>query len=225
MARNPMVGVTVRTAVAILAIVITGATDPVRINAQTPPLRGNQAVAQAIAQQIAHAGLSGYDIEVRYKDEQVSLKGVVGSEEDLTRLIQVVKEVAPTSTIDSRLTIRSSDEELPDHNLIAGIDQPPLAVDAPGNSATEPSADAKTKQQKRNTIILAMLVAGIALTGLLLVIVAIVVRGFLRKMARQSAANRRAELSLPPDVAAAAASPGDNVDESIPFSERETEVT
>jgi hypothetical protein len=65
-----------------------------------------------------------------------------------------------------------------------------------------------------------MLVAGIALTGLLLLIAAIAVRGFLRKVARQSEAKRRAELALPPDVAAAG-----EVDESVPFSERETEVT
>ena len=75
--------------------------------------------------------------------------------------------------------------------------------------------------------VLAMLVAGIALTGLLLLIAAIVARGFLRKVARESEAKRRAEFALPPDVAAAAAETASagKVDESVPFSERETEVT
>jgi hypothetical protein len=85
----------------------------------------------------------------------------------------------------------------------------------------------ESKLRQRSTIILAMLVAGIALTGLLLLIAAIVVRGFLRNVARRSEAQRGAELALPPDVATAAAedpSAGD-VDESVPFSERETEVT
>lgn len=101
-------------------------------------------------------------------------------------------------------------------------------VTVDGAAATSESTSesaAVSNQRKRNAIILAMLVAGIALTGLLLLIAAIVARGFLRKMAVQSEAKRRAELALPPDVAAAAAEAAADVDESIPISERETEVT
>lgn len=99
--------------------------------------------------------------------------------------------------------------------------------DAAAGTESPAESAAESNQRKRNAIILAMLVAGIALTGLLLVIVAIVVRGFLRKMARESEAKRAAELVLPPDVAATAAEAASagEIDESVPFSERETEVT
>lgn len=100
---------------------------------------------------------------------------------------------------------------------------------ATASAATEPAeqdaAVVANKAQKRRAVILIMLVAGIALTGLLLLIAAIVVRGFLREAQFQAETKRQAELKRSTDVLKEAVKDPDVAGDSLPLSERETEVT
>jgi hypothetical protein len=171
--------------------------------------------------------LENYDIEVRYKAGQVQLSGRVNTQDEIDRATKAALLVEQVVHVENKLIAAPVDDGGVDPAIPNPVsDAGSAPAEAVSGDVSGTSSAAETTR-KRNTIILAMLVAGIALTGLLLLIAAIAARGFLRKMARQSEAKRRAELTLPPDVAAAAAeavSAGD-VDESIPFSERETEVT
>jgi hypothetical protein len=99
-------------------------------------------------------------------------------------------------------------------------------IGAATESAEQQPAEAANRQQKRRAVILVMLVAGIALTGLLLLIAAIVLRGFLREAQHRAEVKRQVELKRSAAVLKEAVekSPEDAGD-SLPLSERETEVT
>jgi hypothetical protein len=186
----------------------------------------NQDVAQAVVGELRIEGLEHYDIEVRYEDGLVQLSGRVNSQEQIGSATQAALLVEQVVHVENKLAADPAGAQvagIESNELVEGVD---ATADVSTVAADHADSTRKTKR-KRSTIILAMLVAGIALTGLLLLIAAIAARGFLRKMARQSEEQRRAKLTLPPDVAAAAAeaAAAGGLDESVPFSERETEVT
>jgi osmotically-inducible protein OsmY len=65
----------------------------------------NQAVAQGIADQLASAGLSGYDIEIRYKNGACSLIGEVSSKAEAMRAQQAAESVGGVQQVINRLTV------------------------------------------------------------------------------------------------------------------------
>jgi len=66
----------------------------------------NQEVAQGIADQLASAGLSGYDIEIRYKNGACSLIGEVSSQAEAARAQQAAENVAGVQQVINRLTVQ-----------------------------------------------------------------------------------------------------------------------
>jgi hypothetical protein len=186
--------------------------------------------AQTTVGELRIAGLENYDIEVRYKRGQVQLSGRVNTQDEIDRATKAALLVEQVVNVENNLVAGPTDAQdagSPSNELADGVDATPDVPTLDADHAASGDSSTFETKRKRNAIILAMFVAGIALTGLLLLIAAIVARGFLRKMARQSEAKRRAELVLPPDVASSAAegAAAGEVDESVPFSERETEVT
>lgn len=65
----------------------------------------NQAVAQGIADQLASAGLSGYDIEIRYKNGACSLIGEVSNKAEAMRAQQAAESVGGVQQVINRLTV------------------------------------------------------------------------------------------------------------------------
>ncbi|RLS52356.1 MAG: BON domain-containing protein [Planctomycetota bacterium] len=66
----------------------------------------NQVVAQAIADQMASAGLSGYDIEIRYKNGACSLLGDVASQAEAMKAQQAAESVGGVQQVLNRLTVQ-----------------------------------------------------------------------------------------------------------------------
>ncbi len=66
----------------------------------------NQSVAQAIADEMASAGLNGYDIEIRYKNGACSLLGDVGSQAEAMRAQQAAEAVGGVQQVLNRLTVK-----------------------------------------------------------------------------------------------------------------------
>lgn len=65
----------------------------------------NQEVAQGIADHLASAGLSGYDIEIRYKNGACSLIGEVSSKAEAMRAQQAAESVGGVQQVINRLTV------------------------------------------------------------------------------------------------------------------------
>jgi len=65
----------------------------------------NQQVAQRIANAVGSAGLSGYDVEIRYKAGVASLIGDVGSQQEAMRAEQAARSVAGVNDVLNRLTV------------------------------------------------------------------------------------------------------------------------
>lgn len=107
----------------------------------------------------------------------------------------------------------------------SGVPVDTAAANEPADQDQE-ETDVANKAQKRRAVILIMLVAGIALTGLLLLIAAIVARGFLREAQYRAETRRQAEFKRSADVLKEAVESSCNdAGDSVPLSERETEIT
>ncbi len=65
----------------------------------------NQEVAQGIADEMAEAGLSGYDIEIRYKNGVCSLIGDVSNPAEAQRALQAAESVAGVQQVLNRLSV------------------------------------------------------------------------------------------------------------------------
>lgn len=63
----------------------------------------NQQTAEQIARALGSAGLSGFDIEVRYKNGQARLDGVVGSLQQRALATQVVSTIPAVKSVENRL--------------------------------------------------------------------------------------------------------------------------
>ncbi|MFG0331765.1 MAG: BON domain-containing protein [Maioricimonas sp. JB049] len=76
-----------------------------QISHAQPAGRNNQAVAQQIADSMVTAGLSGYDIEIRYKNGIVSLIGSVEAKEQAAHAQRVAQAVPGVQQVINRLTV------------------------------------------------------------------------------------------------------------------------
>lgn len=65
----------------------------------------NQKMAENVARQLASAGLTGYDIQIRFKDGVCRLEGVVGSPDQRNRASQVASTVGGVRQVENRLGI------------------------------------------------------------------------------------------------------------------------
>ena len=71
----------------------------------TQTAENNQKTAEKIAKALSSAGLSGYDIEIRYQNGVVQLAGNVSSPQQWQNVMQVVSQVSGVRGVDSRITI------------------------------------------------------------------------------------------------------------------------
>ncbi|GAB4154426.1 MAG: BON domain-containing protein [Planctomycetaceae bacterium] len=81
-----------------------------RIGYDSPAARGgaiqnNQKMAESIAKSLSKAGLSGYDIEIRYQNGAVMLIGAVSSSQQKMRAEQVVKQIPGIRQVHNRLVV------------------------------------------------------------------------------------------------------------------------
>lgn len=83
-----------------------GPVTPTAFNGDTAPVRSNQEVAQNIAEALASSGLSGYDIEVRFKSGIVSLIGNVEDKEQVARAQQAAESVPGVNQVINKLTAK-----------------------------------------------------------------------------------------------------------------------
>jgi len=67
--------------------------------------KSNQQVAQQIANNLSKAGLSGYDVEVRYKNGTASLLGSVKTKEQVARAQQATESVPGVQGVLNNLTV------------------------------------------------------------------------------------------------------------------------
>ena len=73
-----------------------------------PTKRGNQAVAQDIAQSLTSVGLDKYDIEIRHKNGVCTLIGAVSQQGEALQAAYVAQAVAGVERVDNKLTIAGS---------------------------------------------------------------------------------------------------------------------
>ncbi|HWL10707.1 MAG TPA: BON domain-containing protein, partial [Planctomicrobium sp.] len=73
----------------------------------------NQAVAQEIAKALTSAGLSGYDIEIRYKDGTASLIGAIDAKEQAILAHHVTASVPGVNQVLNRLTLNGQVVQMP----------------------------------------------------------------------------------------------------------------
>ncbi len=71
--------------------------------APVPPT--NQQVAERIAAALGKAGMSGYDLEVRFQDGQAILAGAVANPEQRARITQTVSEVPGVEQVENKVTV------------------------------------------------------------------------------------------------------------------------
>ena len=83
-------------------IVQTAAATPAPAPA---PKQTNQQVAQQIATQLSHAGLSKYDLEIRYSGGKATLKGDVGSPAEAVQAQRLCESVPAVQTVANELTV------------------------------------------------------------------------------------------------------------------------
>ncbi|MEW4529122.1 BON domain-containing protein [Maioricimonas sp. JC845] len=76
-----------------------------QVSHSDPAARSNQAVAQNIADAMVTAGLSGYDIEIRYKNGIASLIGSVEAKEQAAHAQRVAQAVPGVQQVLNRLTV------------------------------------------------------------------------------------------------------------------------
>lgn len=77
-----------------------------QVNYAPAPAPTNQAVAQNIAEALTASGLSGYDIEVRFKSGIASLVGSVEDKEQVARAERAASSVPGVSQVLNRLTVK-----------------------------------------------------------------------------------------------------------------------
>lgn len=77
-----------------------------QVKAETGTALSNQQVAQQIADSLVTAGLSGYDIEVRYKNGIASLIGNVEDQEQVSRAQQATSSVGAVHEVVNKLQVK-----------------------------------------------------------------------------------------------------------------------
>jgi osmotically-inducible protein OsmY len=92
----------------------------------------NQQVAEQIAAALSSANLSGYDIEIRYKNGTASLLGSVGSDAQRAAATQVVAQVPGVQMVDNRLGLKSQMAGAPAGHPFAGGRPMPMVGTAGG---------------------------------------------------------------------------------------------
>ncbi len=65
----------------------------------------NQQVAESIAAALSRAGMSGYDLEVRYQDGQATIGGAVANPEQRARITQVVSKLNGVEQVNNRVFV------------------------------------------------------------------------------------------------------------------------
>jgi osmotically-inducible protein OsmY len=67
----------------------------------------NQQMAERIASALGNAGMSGFDLEVRFQDGQALIGGVVANPAQRARITQVVSGLDGVETVDNKVTVMS----------------------------------------------------------------------------------------------------------------------
>ena len=68
-------------------------------------IQNNQKTAETIARSLSTAGLSGYDIKIRYQDGTVLLIGAVANPQQRARAEQVVKQIPGVRSVNNQLQV------------------------------------------------------------------------------------------------------------------------
>ncbi|SFI27859.1 BON domain-containing protein [Planctomicrobium piriforme] len=84
-----------------------------QVNHETAAPQSNQAVAQGIADALTSAGLSGYDIEIRYKSGVASLIGSVDAKEQAVMAQRATMSVPGVTQVLNRLTVNGQPVNIP----------------------------------------------------------------------------------------------------------------
>jgi osmotically-inducible protein OsmY len=99
----------------------------------TESAENNQKTAEKIAKALSSAGLSGYDIEIRYQNGVVQLAGNVSSPQQWQNVMQVVSQVSGVRGVDSQITIQG--QPVPRGPVSPAGYQPAPGQPAPGQPA------------------------------------------------------------------------------------------
>ena len=83
--------------------VAPAAAPVMRVGAEAP--LSNQQVAEQIAANLTRAGLSGYDMEIRYRDGRCTLAGSVGSPEQVRAALAAAEGVPGVQSVGNELTV------------------------------------------------------------------------------------------------------------------------
>ena len=108
----------------------------------------SQEMAERIAAALRQARLTGYDIEIRYKNGIATLAGSMATPQQMARATQVVAHVAGVRIVDNRLTLAGQQRAIPPQALAlqaarpqqAGRPQIPFPVLPVGYQAAAPQA-------------------------------------------------------------------------------------
>ncbi len=87
--------------------------------------RHNQAMAEQVASALAQAGLTGYDIEIRFQQGQLQLLGSVATQQQWMNASEVVMKVPGVQSVDNRLTIAAPPSENDPVENLTGPDESP----------------------------------------------------------------------------------------------------
>ena len=110
-------------------------------NATETTAEVNQMTAEKIAKALSSAGLSGYDIEIRYQNGVAQLTGNVSSPQQLQNVAQTVLQVSGVRGIDNRMTIDG--QPVPQRQMVPAGYQPrpgqpgPQGFGHPGQGAAQ----------------------------------------------------------------------------------------
>ena len=80
------------------------------------PVRSNQQVAESVANVLRIGGLTGYDIDIEFKDGVVLLAGKIGTAQQKAQAEQLVRQIPEVKSVQNQLAV---------------IQQPPAAPRAP----------------------------------------------------------------------------------------------
>ncbi len=77
----------------------------------------NQKVAESIAAALRRSKLSGYDMEVSFKDGVATIRGKIDTEEEKARVSQIVAQVPAVKAVRNELTVQSQPKGLGNQEL------------------------------------------------------------------------------------------------------------
>ncbi|MCA8995354.1 MAG: BON domain-containing protein [Planctomycetaceae bacterium] len=93
---------------------------------ESAPVSNNQEVAQNIAESLSTSGLSGYDIEVRFKGGIASLIGNVENQEQAARAQRATESVPGVNQVLNKLTVKGQPNQIQQTAGYAPYGQPPM---------------------------------------------------------------------------------------------------